>query len=83
MQNYTICGVKSYSFRDKDDKQVDGCAVALLKPIDSDKGKGFWPETVYLSKEKLKNISSKLENNSSVQVIYNRYGKVDDIVDVK
>ena len=83
MQVYTISGIRNSSFDTKDGNTVEGNSITMLYPIDSEKGLGFEAERVFLTKAKLKNISSKLELNSTVQVIYNRYGKVDDIVDVK
>jgi hypothetical protein len=83
MQVYTISGIRNSCFDAKDGSTVEGNSITMLYPIYPEKGKGFEAERVFLTKAKLKNISSKLELNSTVQVIYNRYGKVDDIVDVK
>ena len=82
MQKYQITGIKDVSFKGKDGNPIIGVNLYLSFPVDPENGKGDETEKYFISENKLPEISSVLEYKSYVNVIFNKYGKVDDIVDV-
>ena len=83
METKTLVGIRNTSFKSQSGDEIEGKTLAFEYPIPEDKGEGFDVERIFVSNAKLNNLSSVLDINSSVQLVYNKYGKVDDIVDVK
>ena len=79
-----VFGFKKSNFTTKDGNYVEGFNFYVGKEITRN-GEGYEIERVYLSNNKLKNwgIAPEQLIGASVEVLYNRYGKVEriDIID--
>lgn len=82
MENKTLVGIRDTSFTAQSGEVISGKTLCFEFSIPDDKGKGYDVERVFVSAAKLKTFTSGLSIGSSVQLVYNKYGKVDDIIDV-
>lgn len=82
MTKQKIVGIKRVNFT-KDKDEIKGFSVYLATAIPKDYGEGFEVDKVFVSDKKVENISSKLNVNSTVSVVYNKYGKIEDIEDIE
>ena len=80
---YSIAGVKTVDFTDKDENSIKGISIYLASPIPSDKGSGLEVDKFFLSSQRIKEVDSDLKVGSEVDVVFNKYGKIDNIYDVK
>lgn len=88
MDTYKLMGVENKSFTTKDGKLVEGADIHAKWAIDPKRGAGYKADRFFLSAAKLAALDFKPTPGQTVEVFYNRYGKVetmrlvDDIVDV-
>lgn len=80
---YSIAGVKTVDFTDKDDNSIKGISIYLASPIPSDKGSGLEVDKFFLSSKRVSEVGSSLKVGSDVDVVFNKYGKIDNIYDLK
>lgn len=78
-----IIGVEKNNFTVKETGVVvEGSNVYLSYPVDPAKGKGVAAERIYITDSKAASMSVDLNSmiGKEVIVVYNRYGKVQNIV---
>lgn len=80
---YSIAGIKSVNFSGKDGGEIKGLSLYLASPISPEKGNGLEVEKFFVSSKRVEELSSNLLVGSEVDVVFNRYGKIEDISDVK
>ncbi|MBR6050301.1 MAG: hypothetical protein IKP68_03745 [Clostridia bacterium] len=80
---YSIAGVKTVDFTDKDDNSIKGISIYLASPIPSDKGSGLEVDKFFFSSKRVSEVDSSLKVGSDVDVVFNKYGKIDNIYDLK
>lgn len=72
-----IIGIRPSSFKGDDGAQVSGQNIYLIYPLD--KGEGHGAERVFVTLEKLDQWPYRPNVGDEVEVIYNRYGKCQEI----
>lgn len=72
-----IVGIMETSFEAKDGAKVEGATIHTLEPIDPKRGVGEAVERFFISKAKLTALDFKPEVGQAIEVLYNRYGKVE------
>ena len=78
-----ILGVEKTSFKAKDSGNIiSGMYLHLCSPISSEKGSGLRVERVFLSERVLKSLDFKPVEGLTVEVLYNRWGKVSSIREI-
>lgn len=78
-----IMGVEKTSFKAKDTgATVSGMNLHLGSEIHSDKGSGWRVERVFLSDRVLKSLDFVPAEGMTVEVLYNRWGKVSSIREI-
>ena len=77
-----IVGVVRTSFTAKDGTQISGRTFFTEEPVKPDHGIGQRTDRFFLSDAKLATLSFKpdLALGFEVQILYNRYGKVENLV---
>lgn len=83
VKNMTVIGVQRADFTIKDSgERITGCNVYVSRPIDPSQGKGQAVDRIYVSDHKAEGLGIKLDSliGKTVEVYYNRYGKVQSIV---
>lgn len=73
-----IIGIRPSSFTGTDGKQVSGQNIYLTYPLESGEGSGA--ERVFVTREKLDHWLYRPKVGDEVEVVYNRYGKCQEIV---
>lgn len=74
-----IVGTRNVSFKGKDGSPVEGTKLYLTGPMEPDRGVGLETEEIFLSTAKKANLSFALEVGIEVEVVYNKYGKVETL----
>ena len=74
-----IIGIKQLEFTGKDGTKVKGYTVFYSEPIEKD-GKGFAAEKFFISEKKRKDLETDFEVGDEITLLYNKYGKVAQIV---
>lgn len=88
MEYSKLIGIKPKSFTTPEGKTIEGADAYLTRGINPERGQGEEAERIFLSKAKLAALDFKPTPGQTVEVFYNRYGKVetmrlvDDTVDV-
>lgn len=75
-----IIGILSVSFKGRDGKQVTGKTFYFAERIPSDRGTGYSIEKAFLTEEKIARLSFVPQVGNEVQLLYNRFGKVESLV---
>ena len=73
-----IIGIRPSSFTGDDGTRVNGQNIYMTYPLD--KGEGMGAERVFVTNEKLVQWPYRPAVGDEVEVIYNRYGKCQEIV---
>lgn len=74
-----VAGIQSWQF-DKDGKHFEGASISTLEDIDPKQGMGKSAEKISMSKAKLDDLGFDVLPGQTVQVVYNRYGRIDTLV---
>ena len=75
-----VVGYRKSAFTGNDVSEVVGYNLYCLEPLE--KGEGMAAERFFLTSEKLRNCGYEPNLGDEVQMSYNRYGKVAQIVKV-
>ena len=76
----TIIGIAKTQFTGADGNIVSGLTVYTTEPLDTSKGsKGCKGDKFFLSQNKLKSLDFEPDIGQSINVLYNKYGKVQTI----
>ena len=73
-----IIGIRSSSFTGNDGQQVSGMNIYMTQPLE--KGEGLEALRVFVTLDKVANWPYRPHVGDEVEVIYNRYGKCQEIV---
>lgn len=76
-----VIGIKRCDFRANDGNQISGYQIFAIKPIEKN-GDGYEAEKLFLSDQKVLGGSVVPAVGKEIEVTYNKYGKVDKIVEV-
>ncbi len=71
-----VLGIQDVNFKGRDGQPVEGKTVFLAQKIPAQRGRGQSAERIFLSTAKLTELGFVLDVGMSVEVLYNRYGKV-------
>lgn len=71
-----IIGIIPTRFTAKNGDQISGTTIYLTTPIDPKRGKGEESERVFLSTAKCEALDFQLVVGIEVEVLFNRFGKV-------
>ena len=76
-----LLGLKNGDFTSKDGKQIEGFNLFVAVEIKNTLGMGCEVERIYLSKAKIEKFDIDLEDllGKEIIVVYNKYGKIDEI----
>ena len=76
-----LLGFKNGDFTSKDGKQIEGFNLFVAVEIKNTLGMGCEVERIYLSKVKIEKFDIDLEDllGKEIIVVYNKYGKIDEI----
>lgn len=77
MENYELIGVENKSFTTKDGKLIEGADLYAKWAINPERGAGYKTDRFFLSAAKLAALSFKPTPGQTVQIFYNRFGKVE------
>lgn len=75
---YTLVGMRDVSFKGNDGSQVSGQNFFLT--YENDKITGVGVEKIFISNSKFADLTFVPELNDQCRLLYNKYGKVADIV---
>lgn len=78
MDVFTLVGMRDVNFKGQDGSQVDGWN--LFFTYDDPKITGLGVEKIFISNQKFSQVSFMPELNAKCRLLYNKYGKVADIV---
>ena len=80
-----LLGFKNGDFTSKDGQRIEGFNLFVAVEIKNSLGMGYEVERIYLSKAKIEKFDIDLENlvGKNIIVVYNKYGKIDDIRSVE
>lgn len=78
MDTIKIVGTRETSFTAADGKQINGTSFYYI--MQDENVTGLAAGRVFISSDKLSMLACQPAVGQSVQVVYNRYGKVDDFV---
>ena len=77
-----VIGRKKVSFKAKENnQQIEGLSLFCAYPITKD-GDGVGVEKIFLSANKLSQLDFMPELDDEINVQYNRFGKVDTIIQI-
>lgn len=79
MSQYSVIGFKHQDITFKDGRTVSGYNLALTQPRDG--YNGFAAETLFVSDSKIGDYKPQLHD--AIDIIWNRWGKVDGIRKIK
>lgn len=79
MDRIKLVGVENTSFTGKDGTPVTGMSLYGLEGIDPKKGQGERTFKCFLSIAKFSALAFKPVPGQTLEVVYNRYGKVDNL----
>lgn len=85
MDTYRIVGARPYSFKSDDGRMIEGYTVyCLVQPSSSKNVIGYYADKFTLSEYNYErfNVESLVASRASVEVYYNKYGRVINIVRV-
>lgn len=88
MNTYEVDGVENKSFTTPDGKLIEGADIYAKWAIDPKRGAGYKTDRFFLSSAKLAALDFKPTPGQTVQIFFNRFGKVetmhlvDNIVDI-
>lgn len=88
MEYSKVIGIKPKSFTTPDGRLIEGTEAYLTRGIDPKRGQGEEAERIFLSTAKLAALDFKPTPGQTVQIFYNRFGKVetmrlvDDVIDI-
>lgn len=77
---YTCVGLRNVKFTGSDGVQVEG--VRLYLTYEDDRADGLCTDTVFLAAARLSRLSVAPAVGLHCQLVYNRYGRVIDVVPV-
>lgn len=89
MEERKIIGIEDTSFTGKDGSPVNGQTIHTTEPMNPKRGQGERTDHFFLSSAKLADVNFTPAVGQTVEVLYNRYGKVstlklvDDIVEIE
>lgn len=75
-ESYTVAGIQYINFKGKDSEMVRGKKFFLSKAIDPKQGEGVEFVGAFFSDSRLASMAYKPAVGDTVEVLYNRYGKV-------
>ena len=78
MEIYTLVGMRRVNFKGQDGKSVDGWN--LFFEYEDPNITGFGTEKIFISAAKFNEVSFMPEMGNRCQLMYNKFGKVADIV---
>lgn len=78
-----IVGIRSVRFKGQDGEQVAGVNIYVTVPIDEDKGEGCSTERYFVTDSRRANWTYVPRVGDEVRIIYNRYGKCDEMTAVE
>lgn len=73
-----VIGIRSSSFTASDGQQISGQNIYLTGPLE--KGEGLEALRVFVTMEKLANWPYRPKVGDEVEVVYNRYGKCEQMI---
>lgn len=85
MANIRIVGARHYSFNSDDGRLIEGYTVyTLIQPSDNKNVIGYYTDKFTLSEYNFErfNVESLVTSKASVELYYNKYGRVMNIVRV-
>ena len=85
MDTYRIVGARRYSFKSNDGRMIEGYTVyCLVQPSSSKNVIGYYADKFTLSESNYVrfNVESLVASKASVELYYNKYGRVSNIVRV-
>ena len=75
----TLVGYRNVSFTRKDGTEVKGTSFYFSYPIDEKSGQGCAMDKAFFSPQRIERLSCQPTVGDEVEVIYNRYGKPEDM----
>ena len=85
MDTYRIVGARRYSFKSDDGRMIEGYTVyCLVQPSSSKNVIGYYADKFTLSESNFErfNVESLVASKATVELYYNKYGRVSNIVRV-
>lgn len=85
MDTYRIVGARRYSFNSNDGRMIEGYTVyCLVQPSSSKNVIGYYADKFTLSVSNFErfNVESLVASKATVELYYNKYGRVSNIVRV-
>lgn len=76
MQMTTVRGLEPKSFKGDDGNQIEGATIHISETIDPSRGVGERVDHFFLSKAKLAALDFEPAPGQTVEIFYNRFGKV-------
>ncbi|MET0017952.1 hypothetical protein [Oscillibacter sp.] len=75
-----IIGISPTDFTTKDGKRIEGSTIYVTEPLDSKRGgQGKSAEKFFISTSKLSALDFKPALGQSVEVLYNKFGRIQTI----
>lgn len=71
-----IVGISKTEFQAKDGNKISGSTIYTTEPMDPKRGRGEVTDHFFLSTAKLDALDFKPDVGQSVEIFYNRYGRV-------
>ena len=76
---FKILGIEDVKFTTKDGIDISGKSIYYGAPIEKN-GKGYKCDRFFLSENKMNRLNFVPDIGDTVQLMYNRYGKVDSLI---
>lgn len=74
-----IMGLEQKSFTTKEGDTIEGTSIYITDKIPPQRGEGCTGDRIFLSKNKLNDLSFVPAVGMDIEVLYNKYGKVSTI----
>lgn len=74
-----IMGLEQKSFTTKEGDTIEGTSIFIADKIPPQRGEGCTGDRIFLSKNKLNDLSFVPAVGMDIEVLYNKYGKVSTI----
>ena len=74
-----IMGLEQKSFTTKEGDTIEGTSIYITDKIPPQRGEGCTGDLIFLSKNKLNDLSFVPAVGMDIEVLYNKYGKVSTI----